>query len=92
MVFECQSRPGCRLEDDPYLADIQLRLYEDVIVFDHVEKKAHVIHWVRLDQYSSLHEAYLDWKKHLEILKSRVQGIEIPRLSPGSVDFCIHEF
>ncbi|XP_060178742.1 anthranilate synthase alpha subunit 1, chloroplastic-like isoform X2 [Lycium barbarum] len=79
-------------EDDQNLADIQLGLYEDVIVFDHVEKKAHVIHWVRLDQYSSLPEAYLDGKKRLEILVSRVQGIESPRLSPGSVDFCTHEF
>ncbi|XP_069155061.1 anthranilate synthase alpha subunit 1, chloroplastic-like isoform X2 [Solanum lycopersicum] len=79
-------------EDDRNLADIQLGLYEDVIVFDHVEKKAHVIHWVWLDQYSSLLEAYLDGKKHLEILMSRVQGIKSPRLSPGSVDFCIHEF
>ncbi|CAN4102225.1 unnamed protein product [Withania somnifera] len=79
-------------EDDRNLADIQLGLYEDVIVFDHVEKKVHVIHWVRLDQYSSLPEAYLDGKKRLEILISRVQGIESPRLSSGSVDFCIHEF
>ncbi|KAH0750685.1 hypothetical protein KY290_029917 [Solanum tuberosum] len=78
-------------EDDQNLADIQLGLYKDVIVFDHVEKKAHVIHWMRLDQYSSLPEAYLDGKKYLEILMSRVQGID-PRLSPGSVDFCIHEF
>ncbi|XP_055831364.1 anthranilate synthase alpha subunit 2, chloroplastic-like isoform X2 [Solanum dulcamara] len=80
------------LEDDRNLADIQLGLYEDVIVFDHVEKKAYVIHWVRLDQYSSLPEAYIDGKKRLEILMSRVQGIESPRLSPGSVDFRIHEF
>ncbi|XP_016471994.2 anthranilate synthase alpha subunit 1, chloroplastic [Nicotiana tabacum] len=79
-------------EDDRNLADIQLGLYEDVVVFDHVEKKAHVIHWVRLDQYSSLPEAYLDGKKRLEILVSRVQGIESPRLSPGSVDFCTHTF
>ncbi|KAG5598521.1 hypothetical protein H5410_029891 [Solanum commersonii] len=79
-------------DDDRNLADIQLGLYEDVIVFDHVEKKAYVIHWVRLDQYSSLPEAYLDGKKHLEILMSRVQGIKSPRLSPGSVDFCIDEF
>ncbi|KAK4737054.1 hypothetical protein R3W88_000751 [Solanum pinnatisectum] len=79
-------------EDDRNLADIQLGLYDDVIVFDHVEKKAHAIHWVRLDQYSSLPEAYLDGKKHLEILMSRVQGIKSPSLSPGSVDFCIHEF
>ncbi|KAG5629814.1 hypothetical protein H5410_001531 [Solanum commersonii] len=54
-------------------------------------EKAHVIHWVQLDQYSSLPETYLDGKKHLEILMSRVQGIN-PSLSPGSVDFCIHEF
>ncbi|KAG5598517.1 hypothetical protein H5410_029887 [Solanum commersonii] len=77
---------------DDELPDTFCGLYEGVIVFDHVEKKVHVIHWVRLDQYSSLSEAYLDGKKHLEILMSRVQGIESPRLSPSSVDFCIHEF
>ncbi|XP_042516407.1 anthranilate synthase alpha subunit 1, chloroplastic-like [Macadamia integrifolia] len=72
-------------EDDRNLADVHLGLYNDVIVFDHVEKKAYVIHWVRLDQYSSVDEAYTDGMNRLELLVSRVQNIDIPRLSSGSV-------
>ncbi|KAF5956113.1 hypothetical protein HYC85_008969 [Camellia sinensis] len=69
-------------QDDRNLADIHLGLYEDVIVFDHVEKKAYVIHWVRLDQYSSIDKAYVDGMRRLEI----------PRLSPGAVDLHTHHF
>ncbi|XP_058207236.1 anthranilate synthase alpha subunit 1, chloroplastic-like isoform X2 [Rhododendron vialii] len=72
--------------DDRNLVDIHLGLYDDVIVFDHVEKKAYVIHWVRLDQYSSIEKAYDDGVKRLEKLASRVLDIDPPRLSPGSVD------
>ncbi|KAA8534095.1 hypothetical protein F0562_031712 [Nyssa sinensis] len=78
--------------DDRNLADIHLGLYEDVIVFDHVEKKAYVIHWVRLDQYSSVEEAYADGMKRLEILVSRVLDIDSPRLSPGYVELSTHHF
>ncbi|PKI39581.1 hypothetical protein CRG98_040051, partial [Punica granatum] len=52
--------------DDRNLADIHLGLYDDVIVFDHVEKKAHVIHWVWLDRHSSIEDAYEDGVKRLE--------------------------
>ncbi|XP_043693209.1 anthranilate synthase alpha subunit 1, chloroplastic-like isoform X2 [Telopea speciosissima] len=72
-------------EDDRNLADVHLGLYDDVIVFDHVEKKAYVIHWVRLDQYSSIDEAYTDGMNRLKFLVSRVQSIDLPRLSSGSV-------
>ncbi|GFY84503.1 ADC synthase superfamily protein [Actinidia rufa] len=64
-------------QDERNLPDIHLGLYDDIIVFDQVEKKAYVIHWVRLDQYSSIEKAYDDGMKRLEI----------PGLSPGSVDF-----
>ncbi|PQM37647.1 anthranilate synthase alpha subunit 2 chloroplastic [Prunus yedoensis var. nudiflora] len=54
--------------DDRNLPDVHLGLYDDVIVFDHVEKKAHVIHWVQLDQYSSVEEAFNDGINRLETL------------------------
>ncbi|XP_073124746.1 anthranilate synthase alpha subunit 1, chloroplastic-like [Henckelia pumila] len=73
--------------DDRNLADIHLGLYNDVIVFDHVEKKAYVIHWVHLDRYSSAKEAYEDGIKRLEVLVSKMQGVDPPKLSPGRVDF-----
>ncbi|XP_044508797.1 anthranilate synthase alpha subunit 1, chloroplastic-like [Mangifera indica] len=79
-------------EDDRNLADIHLGLYEDVIVFDHVDKKVYVIHWVRLDQHSSVEKAYLDGIEHLEKLVNRLQHTDPPRLSPGCVDLCTRHF
>ncbi|XP_077222969.1 anthranilate synthase alpha subunit 1, chloroplastic-like [Tasmannia lanceolata] len=73
-------------EDDRNLPDVHLGLYNDVIVFDHVEKKAYVIHWVRLDRYSSVEKAYDDGKNQLDILVSRVQNIDPPRLAAGCVN------
>ncbi|KAK6927079.1 Anthranilate synthase component I, N-terminal [Dillenia turbinata] len=70
-------------EDDRNLPDVHLGLYDDVIVFDHVEKKGYVIHWVRLDQYSSAEEALRDGMEKLEALVSRVD--DPPRLAPGTI-------
>ncbi|GJR68873.1 anthranilate synthase alpha subunit 2, chloroplastic-like protein isoform X1 [Tanacetum coccineum] len=63
-------------QDDRNLPDVHLGLYDDVIVFDHVEKKAYVIHWVRMDQYSSVDEAFKDGTERLETLLSRVHDIK----------------
>ncbi|KAF8028309.1 hypothetical protein BT93_E1042 [Corymbia citriodora subsp. variegata] len=79
-------------QDDRHLADIHLGLYDDVIVFDHVEKKAYAIHWVQLDQHSSVENAYIDGMRRLELLVSRVQNISPPRLSPGSVELNTNHF
>ncbi|KAK3020672.1 hypothetical protein RJ639_046265 [Escallonia herrerae] len=79
-------------QDDRNLADIHLGLYKDVIVFDHVEKKAYVVHWVLLDQYLSVEEAYIDGMERLDALVSKVQDIVPPRLSPGYVELCTHHF
>ncbi|XP_073114813.1 anthranilate synthase alpha subunit 1, chloroplastic [Elaeis guineensis] len=79
-------------EDDRNLPDIHLGLYNDVIVFDHVEKKAYIIHWVRLDQYSSIEKAYEDGKNCLGILLSRVQNANVPKLAPGSVNLYTRQF
>lgn len=78
--------------DDRSLADIHLGLYNDVLVFDHVEKKVYVIHWVRLDQHSSVQKAYAEGLEHLEKLVARVQDIDLPRLAPGSIDLHTHHF
>ncbi|KAI7757932.1 hypothetical protein M8C21_007668 [Ambrosia artemisiifolia] len=69
-------------EDDRNLPDVHLGLYDDVIVFDHVEKKAYVIHWVRMDQYSSVDEAYKDGTDRLETLVSRARGCILVASSP----------
>ncbi|XP_017984120.1 PREDICTED: anthranilate synthase alpha subunit 1, chloroplastic [Theobroma cacao] len=79
-------------QDDRNLPDIHLGLYNDVIVFDHVEKKAYVIHWVRLDRHSSVEKAYSVGVEHLEKLVSRVQNVDPPKLSPGSIDLQTHHF
>ncbi|XP_075483484.1 anthranilate synthase alpha subunit 1, chloroplastic-like [Primulina tabacum] len=77
--------------DDRNLPDMHLGLYDDVIVFDHVEKKAYVIHWVRLDQYSSAKGAYDDGIKRLDMLVSRIKDTDIPRLTSGCVEYCTHD-
>ncbi|KAL5991506.1 Allatostatin [Asimina triloba] len=71
--------------DDRNLPDVHLGLYEDVIVFDHVEKKAYVIHWVRLDGYSSVEEAYNEGQNRLAALLYRIQDVDTPRLATGPV-------
>ncbi|GAV73824.1 Chorismate_bind domain-containing protein/Anth_synt_I_N domain-containing protein, partial [Cephalotus follicularis] len=71
--------------DERNLPDVHLGLYDDVVVFDHVEKKAYVIHWVRLDRYSSVEEAFNDGMNRLNTLLSRVHDIVLPRLSAGSI-------
>ncbi|KAJ8420323.1 hypothetical protein Cgig2_003598 [Carnegiea gigantea] len=78
--------------DDRSLPDVHLGLYDDVIVFDHVEKKAYVIHWVRLDRFSSAEEAFEDGMNLLESLLSRVQNIVTPKLAPGSIKLQTHLF
>ncbi|KAG8651448.1 hypothetical protein MANES_07G127900v8 [Manihot esculenta] len=79
-------------EDDRNLADIHLGLYDDVIVFDHVEKKVHVIHWVRMERHSSVEDAYSDGTKRLGSLLARVQDIDPPRLSAGVVNLQTRQF
>lgn len=71
--------------DDRNLPDLHLGLYDDVIVFDHVKKTAFVIHWVRLDRFASVEEAYNDGTTRLEALMSKVHDIEPPRLASGSI-------
>ncbi|KAG6681164.1 anthranilate synthase alpha subunit 2, chloroplastic [Carya illinoinensis] len=78
--------------DDRNLPDVHLGLYDDVIVFDHVQKKAYVIHWVRMDRYSSTEEAFNDGINRLETLVSRVHDIISPRLPAGSIKLSTHLF
>ncbi|XP_076919415.1 anthranilate synthase alpha subunit 1, chloroplastic-like [Bidens hawaiensis] len=79
-------------QDDRNLPDIHLGLYKDVIVFDHVQKKAYIIHWVRLDQYSSTEEAYKDGIKRLKKLVSKVHDVDPPKLLAGSVQLSTQQF
>ncbi|KQK12367.1 anthranilate synthase alpha subunit 1, chloroplastic [Brachypodium distachyon] len=79
-------------QDDRNLPDIHLGLYNDVVVFDHVEKKTHVIHWVRVDCYHSVDEAYEDGKNRLEALLSRLHSRNVPTLSAGSVKLNVGHF
>ncbi|KAJ6795244.1 anthranilate synthase alpha subunit 1, chloroplastic-like [Iris pallida] len=79
-------------EDDRNLPDVHLGLYNNVIVFDHLEKKAYVIHWVRLDRFSSVEDAYQDGKKRLESLLYKVHNADMPKLSSGSVKLHTRQF
>ncbi|KAF8018844.1 hypothetical protein BT93_H3666 [Corymbia citriodora subsp. variegata] len=83
---EKRKLPFCSApSDDRNLPDVHLGLYDDVVVFDHVEKKAYVIHWVRIDQYPSVDEAFDDGMNRLETLVSRVHDIDPPKLPAGSI-------
>ncbi|KAJ4797845.1 Anthranilate synthase [Rhynchospora pubera] len=78
--------------DDRGLPDIHLGLYTDVFVFDHVEKKAYAIHWVRIDQYSSVEEAYEKGKSQLSRLLSKLHNLNVPRLRSGSINLNTSQF
>ncbi|KAG7565851.1 Chorismate-utilizing enzyme C-terminal [Arabidopsis suecica] len=78
--------------DDRNLPDMHLGLYDDVVVFDHVEKKMHIIHWVRLSENSSFDDVYANGVKHLEELVSRIKCINPPKLPYGSVDLHTNQF
>ncbi|KAK4784608.1 hypothetical protein SAY86_018976 [Trapa natans] len=78
--------------DDRNLADIHLGLYDDVIVFDHVEKKAHVIHWVFLDRHSSVEDAYKYGLERLTMLVNKVMTVDPPKLSTGLVELHTRDF
>ncbi|KAG9160206.1 hypothetical protein Leryth_021080 [Lithospermum erythrorhizon] len=77
--------------DDRKLADIQLGLYDDVIVFDHVQKKVCVIHWVQLDKFSCARKAYLNGRKRLDTLLSKLHD-KTPNLAPAYVNFSTTDF
>eukprot|EP00249_Psilotum_nudum_P010198 c22396_g1_i1 orf=205-2118(+) len=76
-------------DDDRGLPDIHLGLYNDVVVFDHVSKTVYAVHWVHIDCYHLVEEAFRDGKKRLQTLVSRLQNVDPPRLSSGSVDLTI---
>ncbi|KAM1141532.1 hypothetical protein EV1_041096 [Malus domestica] len=79
-------------KDDRNLPDMHLGLYDDVIVFDHVDKRVYVVHWVRLERYSSVEQAYTDGVKRLKDLVARVHGLDLPRLPPGSMNLSTRQF
>ncbi|TVU47641.1 hypothetical protein EJB05_07247 [Eragrostis curvula] len=79
-------------QDDRNLPDVHLGLYDDVLVFDNVEKKVYVIHWVNLDRHASTEEAYEDGRSRLNLLLSKVHNSNVPTLSPGFVKLHTRQF
>nr|VDC80612.1 unnamed protein product [Brassica rapa] len=79
-------------EDDRSLPDVHLGLYDDVIVFDHVEKKAYVIHWVRIDKDRSVEDNYSDGMYQLESLVSRIQDQKPPKMPTGFIKLRTEQF
>ncbi|XP_078436482.1 anthranilate synthase alpha subunit 1 [Wolffia australiana] len=79
-------------KDDRGLPDVHLGLYNNVIVFDHVEKKAYAIHWVRVDRYPSVELAYHDGKNQLGMLLSMIHNDNLPKLPAGSVNLHTRQF
>uniref|UniRef100_A0A0E0KBM4 anthranilate synthase n=1 Tax=Oryza punctata TaxID=4537 RepID=A0A0E0KBM4_ORYPU len=89
-------------QDDRNLPDVHLGLYDDVLVFDNVEKKVYVIHWVNLDRHATTEDAYQDGKSRLNLLLSKVHNSNVfhilihlhsrPKLSPGFVKLHTRQF
>nr|AAZ43077.1 anthranilate synthase alpha subunit [Zea mays] len=79
-------------QDDRNLPDVHLGLYDDVLVFDNVEKKVYVIHWVNVDRHASVEEAYQDGRSRLNMLLSKVHNSNVPTLSPGFVKLHTRKF
>jgi anthranilate synthase component 1 len=79
-------------QDDRNLPDVHLGLYDDVLVFDNVEKKVYVIHWVNVDRHASVEEAYQDGRSRLDLLLSKVHNSNVPTLSPGFVKLHTRQF
>ncbi|TVU30249.1 hypothetical protein EJB05_21859, partial [Eragrostis curvula] len=78
--------------DDRGLPDLHLGLYDDVVVLDHVEKKAYVIHWVNLDRHASAEDAYRDGRSRLNVMLSKLHSSNVPALSPGTVKLHTRQF
>lgn len=62
----------------------QLVLVPSKISWEHCQlycvfmsQKAYVIHWVRLDRFSSVEDAYQDGKKRLDRLLSTVHNVDV---------------
>nr|BAF30813.1 anthranilate synthase alpha 2 subunit [Avena sativa] len=79
-------------QDDRNLPDVHLGLYDDVLVFDSVEKKVYVIHWVSLDRHASTEEAYQYGRSRLRRFLSKVHNTNVPKLSPGFVKLHTKQF
>ncbi|KAM0891734.1 hypothetical protein ACQ4PT_026212 [Festuca glaucescens] len=78
--------------DDRNLPDVHLGLYDDVLVFDNVEKKVYVIHWVSLDRHESTEQAYQYGRSRLKRFLSKVHNSNVPKLSPGFVKLHTKQF
>lgn len=79
-------------QDDRNLPDVHLGLYDDVLVFDNVEKKVYVIHWVSLDRHASTEQAYQYGRSRLKRFLSKVHNTNVPKLSPGFVKLHTKQF
>ncbi|WCJ19817.1 Anthranilate synthase component 1 [Euphorbia peplus] len=79
-------------KDDGNLPDIHLALYDNVIVFDHVNKKVHVIHWIRMDKYKSAEAAYSNGIHILQKLVAKLQNIDYHKLSGALVQLETRNF
>lgn len=62
--------------DDRGLPDLQMGLYRDVIVFDHVAKVVFVVNWVDLEEFGSVDEAYEAGLEELDGITERIRICE----------------
>eukprot|EP00271_Cylindrocystis_brebissonii_P011597 TRINITY_DN29464_c0_g1_i1.p1 TRINITY_DN29464_c0_g1~~TRINITY_DN29464_c0_g1_i1.p1 ORF type:complete len:678 (-),score=103.74 TRINITY_DN29464_c0_g1_i1:1033-3066(-) len=78
-------------DDDRDIPDLHLSLYNDVIVFDHVQKVVYVVCWMHLDSFPSVEEAHRSGNKRLRTLVQRLLASVSPRLAPAFVDLALDQ-
>lgn len=75
--------------DDRNLPDMQLALYNDVVVFDQATKIMYIVSWVHVDEQaasdmSALRAAYEDGKSRASHLVHLLSDAEKPQMSSGN--------
>jgi anthranilate synthase component 1 len=71
--------------DDRGLPDMHFGLYREVVVFDHVEKIAHAVVHVALDEHASTSRAFDAGRERLDALVARLEAHSVP-LPSGRVE------
>ena len=76
--------------DDRGLPDLNLALYSETVLFDHVTKLAYIVSWVNTDDYTSLEAAYLDGRQKVLTIASKLHSGSAPQLSQGCVSLSLN--
>ena len=72
-------------EDDRGLPDMHVGLYEELVVFDHVSKKIHVLVRSDVGRWPEVGQAFADASRRLDEVSTLLTE-SLPQLDPGIID------